>query len=194
MSNAALYIIAILIWGSTWLAIEFQLGVVAPEVSVFYRYAAAAALLFAWSAVKGRRMRFDRRAHAWFAVLGLLLFQRRNDVATPVPGLPLRIAVGAEMFQTHLRIDDLQFIPRSMHQNLSQTANIVVATPALPPDLLLLIRRFESGFRMRRKRFYRHVVSVFELADGGHSTPPISKTESAILSQTEIWSMIVIAV
>ena len=74
MSNAALYIIAILIWGSTWFAIEFQLGVVAPEVSVFYRYAAAAALLFAWSAIKRRQMRFDRRAHAWFAVLGLLLF------------------------------------------------------------------------------------------------------------------------
>ena len=43
MSNAALYVIAILIWGSTWLAIEFQLGVVAPEVSVLYRYTAAAA-------------------------------------------------------------------------------------------------------------------------------------------------------
>jgi drug/metabolite transporter (DMT)-like permease len=74
MSNAALYVIAILIWGSTWLAIEFQLGVVAPEVSVLYRYTAAAALLFAWSALKGRQLRFDGRAHAWFAVLGLLLF------------------------------------------------------------------------------------------------------------------------
>ena len=41
--------ITVLVWGSTWLAIEYQLGVVAPEVSVFYRYAAAAAfLLFAW--------------------------------------------------------------------------------------------------------------------------------------------------
>ena len=74
MSNTALYVIAILIWGSTWFAIEFQLGIVAPEVSVLYRYAAAAALLFAWCVLNGRRLRFGLRAHAWFAVLGLLLF------------------------------------------------------------------------------------------------------------------------
>ena len=39
MSNAVLYVITVLVWGSTWLAIEFQLGVVAPEVSIVYRYA-----------------------------------------------------------------------------------------------------------------------------------------------------------
>lgn len=30
MSNALLYAITVLVWGSTWFAIEFQLGVVAP--------------------------------------------------------------------------------------------------------------------------------------------------------------------
>ena len=46
MSNSALYVITVLIWGSTWFAIEFQLGTVAPEVSIVYRYALAAFLLF----------------------------------------------------------------------------------------------------------------------------------------------------
>jgi drug/metabolite transporter (DMT)-like permease len=41
MNNTSLYALAVLIWGSTWFAIEFQLGVVAPEVSLVYRYGAA---------------------------------------------------------------------------------------------------------------------------------------------------------
>ncbi len=74
MINLLLYGVTVLIWGSTWLAIEFQLGTVAPEVSVFYRYAAAAALLFGWCALRRLPLRFDWRAHGYFALLGLCLF------------------------------------------------------------------------------------------------------------------------
>lgn len=74
MNNVVLYAVAVLIWGSTWFAIEFQLGVVEPEVSILYRYALAACLLFAWSAIRGLSLRFPWRAHLWFALLGILLF------------------------------------------------------------------------------------------------------------------------
>ena len=74
MNNATLYLIAVLIWGSTWFAIEFQLGVVEPEVSIVYRYLMASALLFVWSAIRGLRLRFEWRAHLWFVLLGILLF------------------------------------------------------------------------------------------------------------------------
>lgn len=74
MGNRFLYITVVLIWGSTWLAIEFQLGVVAPEVSVFYRYSLAALLLFGWSALRRLRLSFDYKAHYRFALLGILLF------------------------------------------------------------------------------------------------------------------------
>ncbi len=74
MNNVGLYIVTVLIWGSTWLGIEFQLGVVSPEVSVFYRYLLACVLLFGWSAVKGLNLRFDLTSHGRFALLGLLLF------------------------------------------------------------------------------------------------------------------------
>lgn len=74
MSNLLLYIITVVIWGSTWLAIEFQLGVVEPEVSIFYRYAAASLLLFLWCFVRRLSLRFDLRAHGWFVLLGLFLF------------------------------------------------------------------------------------------------------------------------
>ena len=74
MSNVALYVLTVLIWGSTWFAIEFQLGVVPPEVSLVYRYGLAAALLFAWCLLRGLRLRFSLRDHLWFVLLGLLLF------------------------------------------------------------------------------------------------------------------------
>lgn len=74
MSNLALYVISVLIWGSTWFAIEFQLGTVAPEVSIVYRYVGASLLLFAWSRFRGLNLAFELRQHGWFMLLGLFLF------------------------------------------------------------------------------------------------------------------------
>ena len=74
MSNLALYLITVLVWGSTWFAIEFQLGIVEPEVSVVYRYAGASLLLFAWSKYKQLNLSFGIRQHGWFVLLGLFLF------------------------------------------------------------------------------------------------------------------------
>ena len=74
MNNSILYIVTVLIWGSTWLAIEFQLGVVEPEVSIVYRYVVAALVLFAWCKVRGLSLRFKVRDHVYFVLLGLLLF------------------------------------------------------------------------------------------------------------------------
>ena len=81
MSNPLLYLVTVLIWGSTWIAIEFQLGVVAPEVSVFYRYAAAAALLFGWCRWRGLQLRYPWRAHSRFVLLGTLLFSLNYVIA-----------------------------------------------------------------------------------------------------------------
>ena len=74
MSNIFLYAVTVLIWGSTFFAIEFQLGTVAPEVSLVYRYGGAALLLFAWCRARGLRLSFPLREHLWFALLGIFLF------------------------------------------------------------------------------------------------------------------------
>jgi drug/metabolite transporter (DMT)-like permease len=74
MSNLGLYLAAVLIWGSTWLAITFQLGKVPPEVSVAYRFALASAILVLWSVARGVRLRFSWREHQWMALQGALLF------------------------------------------------------------------------------------------------------------------------
>ena len=56
-SIAVLFGVPTLLWGSTWYAITFQLGVVAPEVSVAYRFALAAVLLAAWCVATARLAR-----------------------------------------------------------------------------------------------------------------------------------------
>jgi drug/metabolite transporter (DMT)-like permease len=70
----ALFMTSTLIWGSTWLAIKFQLDNVAPDVSVAYRFALAALLLAGWCALTGRSLRFDARSHAFLALQGVLMF------------------------------------------------------------------------------------------------------------------------
>ena len=72
-SPAALFTVATLIWGSTWLGIKFQLGVVPADLSVAYRFAIAALLLGAWCASTRRPLRFSAHVHAFIALQGVLL-------------------------------------------------------------------------------------------------------------------------
>ena len=74
MPNWLLFVIPSFIWGTTWLTIKFQLGVVAPEVSVAYRFGLAALVLFVWCALRRIPLRFERRTHASLALLGLLQY------------------------------------------------------------------------------------------------------------------------
>ena len=76
MTNVLLYCATVLIWGSTWFAIEFQLTKGAPgvEVSLAYRFGLAAFLLFGFCILRARRLRFSCREHLYFLGLGLLLF------------------------------------------------------------------------------------------------------------------------
>jgi drug/metabolite transporter (DMT)-like permease len=74
MSSLGLYAAAVLIWGSTWIAITLQLGKVPPEVSVAYRFALASLILLAWCAARGLRLAFPWRDHLWIALQGAFLF------------------------------------------------------------------------------------------------------------------------
>jgi drug/metabolite transporter (DMT)-like permease len=73
-SDLLLFLLPTGIWGTTWLAIKFQLGVVAPEVSVAWRFGLASLLLLGWCAARGIPLRYSLRDHLAFILLGLLLF------------------------------------------------------------------------------------------------------------------------
>jgi drug/metabolite transporter (DMT)-like permease len=74
MYNAFLYLITVVIWGSTWLAIKYQLGIVSPELSIAYRFGLAASILILFSLVRRLPMRFELKSHGFFALQGFLLF------------------------------------------------------------------------------------------------------------------------
>lgn len=74
MNTTTLYLSTVLIWGSTFFAIKFQLGEVPTEVSVAYRFALAALILLVWCRLMNLPMRFSFRQHLWMLVQGLTLF------------------------------------------------------------------------------------------------------------------------
>lgn len=74
LSSNQLYFATVFIWGSTFFAIKFQLGDVDEIVSIFYRFAIAAGLLFAWCWHKGLNMHFAPKEHLWMAAQGATLF------------------------------------------------------------------------------------------------------------------------
>lgn len=74
MISVFLYTIVVLIWGSTWLAVKYQIGPVSPEVSVAYRMGSAALLLFLLGLIKGLPFKFALRDHVLMMIQGALLF------------------------------------------------------------------------------------------------------------------------
>ncbi len=72
--NIFLYGTTVVIWGTTWIALKYQVGSVAPELSVAYRFAIAAALVFAWALFSRQRLLFGWRVHLLLAVMGACMF------------------------------------------------------------------------------------------------------------------------
>ncbi|MBO9694874.1 MAG: EamA family transporter [Sphingopyxis sp.] len=63
-----------LIWGSTWIVIKGQLGIVPPSWSVTYRFAVAAVAMFAFATIRRERLLPEPRAMAFAMALGIAQF------------------------------------------------------------------------------------------------------------------------
>lgn len=74
MRVLALYVSIVLIWGTTWIAITFQLGVVAEEVSVAYRFLLGSASLFAYALLSGRQVKIPLHQYGNVIITGMLMF------------------------------------------------------------------------------------------------------------------------
>jgi drug/metabolite transporter (DMT)-like permease len=72
--NILLYSITVGIWGSTWLAITYQLGIVPVDVSVFYRFGLASLLIFIWCLIRKLNLRYSFKTHLFFMAQGFFLF------------------------------------------------------------------------------------------------------------------------
>jgi len=74
LNNTSIFAGCVLIWGTTWLAITYQIGTVAPEVSVSHRFLLAALAIAAWCRLRGLPMRFTAREHAELALMGVAMY------------------------------------------------------------------------------------------------------------------------
>jgi len=74
MANLVLYLVVVLVWGSSWIMIKFQIGVVPAEASIIYRFAIASVLMFAWALFHRLPLRFSLRDHVFIAAQGALIF------------------------------------------------------------------------------------------------------------------------
>ena len=73
-ANWQLFAICILVWGTTWHAITYQLADLAPEFGVALRFAIAGATVLAFALWRGDRVRFPVAAHAALALQGSFLY------------------------------------------------------------------------------------------------------------------------
>jgi len=63
-----------LIWGSTWIVITGQLGVVPPTWSVTYRFLIAGVAMLLWAVVTRQSLRLDARGIGFAALMGAFQF------------------------------------------------------------------------------------------------------------------------
>ncbi len=68
------FIVATLIWGSTWFVIRDQLGIVPPTWSVAYRFLIASATMFAWAIYTKAPLGIGRTGQMFAALFGLAQF------------------------------------------------------------------------------------------------------------------------
>ncbi|MET1076856.1 MAG: DMT family transporter [Pseudomonas sp.] len=72
--NLSLYLLTVLIWGTTWIAIKLQLEVVAVAASIAYRFALAALVLFVGLLLTRRLQPVNGRGQLICLLQGLCLF------------------------------------------------------------------------------------------------------------------------
>ncbi|EHM47659.1 DMT family transporter [Yokenella regensburgei] len=72
--NALLYVLVVVIWGTTWIAIFLQQGPVPAPVSIFWRFAVASITLMVVLLVMRRLRRLTFRDHLFCMVQGCCVF------------------------------------------------------------------------------------------------------------------------
>ena len=74
VSTAAIYAAIVLFWGSLYFAISFQVGAIAPEVAVAYRFGLSGALILGWCIWRRKALKFSARQHLILFGQGVIMF------------------------------------------------------------------------------------------------------------------------
>jgi drug/metabolite transporter (DMT)-like permease len=188
MSNTVLYLTTVLIWGSTWLAIEYQLGVVEPEVSIVYRYMLASGILFIYCKIKELKLVFNLNSHLWFMLLGVFLFCL-NYVFAYRAQIHITSALAAIAFSTMLWINivlsRLIFGTRAGRRVLTGALLGIVG-------IVVLFAPRVSEVSLSDSVFYGSVLALLGalMASTGNMLSQAAQKRALPVMQTNAWGML----
>lgn len=74
MSNPLLFLATVMIWGSTWLAISYQVELIDPAISVAFRFSIAASILGIWCWIRKLPLSMPFKTHKHLILVGLLFY------------------------------------------------------------------------------------------------------------------------
>jgi drug/metabolite transporter (DMT)-like permease len=74
LANWQLFALCVLVWGTTWHAITYQIDDVPVALAVGLRFGLAGAVLLGWCAWRGIALGFTARQHALFALQGVFMY------------------------------------------------------------------------------------------------------------------------
>ncbi len=188
MSNSVLYLLTVLIWGSTWLAIEFQLGVVQPEISVVYRFLLASMLLLIWCKYRGLSLTFKAKYHLWFASLGLLLFCL-NYIMTYHAQVHITSALAAIVFSTMLWMNIL--LARLVF-GIRSTGKVLVGSVLGIAGIVVLFAPQVEALTLSDTTLYGCLLALAGAASAsvGNIVSQAAQKRALPVVQTNTWSML----
>lgn len=73
-ADFGLYAAIVFFWGASWYPLKLQVGIVAPHVSLTWRFMIAAAIMMIFVVMTKRQLRFSASNHLRFGALGVFLF------------------------------------------------------------------------------------------------------------------------
>ncbi|EFL88527.1 DMT family transporter [Ahrensia sp. R2A130] len=69
-----LYVVLVASWSGSWYALALQVGEVAVQTSLFWRFVIAASVMWVWTLGTKQRVAFPMRAHLAFCGMGFFIF------------------------------------------------------------------------------------------------------------------------
>jgi drug/metabolite transporter (DMT)-like permease len=181
------FIIPAFIWGTTWYAIKFQLGVVNPLLSVAFRFAVAGIILLVACCIFRLNLRFPLRSHFFMFIQGLLLFST-NYWLVYIAELHLTSGLVAIVFSL---IIFLNTFFNSVILKGAVRKEVIIGGVLGVTGTLLIFRNELKVFSLSDKNFYALIVSLVSviLASLGNITSAFNQKNKLPVIQTNAFSM-----
>lgn len=156
MTTPVLYALCVLIWGSTWFTIEYQLGYVAHEYSSFYRFALASLSLLAYGLYKKLPLRFALKQHLWMLLLGITMFSL-NYLMVYEAQEYLTSAMASVIFSSVLIVN---IINSRIFFKTPITKEVIIGAILGITGIVLIFWKDLHGFDLENETFYGLLIAL----------------------------------